>query len=133
MLVGLHHSEPLSVAPSLKRKPSLWIARISMQRAFLVWLGSVYQFLFASLGSCCGVHHSPQYPPGWGGASALAALAHGAVGGAAAISRLFIGASSGSDGIVILSCGSGIVIPRCTRRPCRRSRAPSYPPPRLRA
>src|SRR5262249_52238220 len=78
------------------------IARTWKQRPFLVWLGSVYQLLFASLGSCCGVHHSPQNSGGMVGGSALAALAPSAVAAAAAISRLFIVASSGSDGIVNL-------------------------------
>ena len=86
----------------------------------MVWLGSVYQFLFALLGSCCGVHHAPQNSGGMVGGSAPAALAPSAVAAAAAISRLFIVASSGSDGVAILSCGSGIVIARWARRPCRR-------------
>src|SRR3979490_1669396 len=101
-----------------------------MQRAFLVWLGSVYQLLFASLGSCCGVHHSPQNSGGMVGGSALAALAPSAVAAAAAISRLVIVASSDSDGIMILSCGSVIV--RRARRPCAGSLSPpgrmSVPP-----
>ena len=78
-LFGVQNSVPVSVAPPRKLKPSLEIARISMHRAFLVWLGSVYQLLFASLGSCCGVHHSPQNSGGMVGGSALAALAPSAV------------------------------------------------------
>jgi hypothetical protein len=47
-----------------------------------------------------------------------------AVAAATAISCLVIVASSGSDGIVIFSCGSGIVIVRRARRPCAGSLSP---------
>src|SRR5215468_10261335 len=102
MSVGVQRSGPVSVSSARKLKPSLEMARIPKQRPFLVWLGSVYQLLFASLGSCCGVHHSPQNSAGTVGGSALAALAHSAVVAAAAINRLFIVASSGPTGS--LSC-----------------------------